>query len=216
MKATYTRTLKTLVATGLLVALVGCGTDKFGEDGEDGDAGKSPLAGQVDGKNPKVDGEGDNENGETGSDAADGETALGAIADGRYYLSSGSFEGSDAEGNKIDKQTLQIAGDYYWETSHRGAAQYEVTATGSAKLSMDNQVLAELNCAGSQDVYAFEVIASGSMRNFAQLEAGCPQESQLNASQQMSIRSLSPDTFEYTVVNQSEGVRIVETYIFRK
>lgn len=195
MKAGHKKSVMKIVATGVLLALVGCGSDK------DGGSSNAPAQQAPQLTEPKD---------------GDEKPKSGTIEDGKYYLSSGSYEGSDTAGNKIDPQTLQIAGDYYWEMKHQSDDRYEVTATGRAKLSSDNNILAEVNCAGSQDVYSFEMISSGSLRNFAQLEAGCPQAAKLTSSQQMSIRSLNANAFEYTVVTQNDGVRIVETFVFRK
>jgi hypothetical protein len=197
MKALSKISMKQLAVTGIMMAVIGCGSHDNG-----GDANKSAGQQTVPVSETKKD----------ESDALDS----GSVKDGKYYLSSGTFEGSDSYGNKIDKQTLQIAGDYFWRTKYQGEDQYEVIATGSAKLSSNNTVLAEVNCSGSQDVYAFDLVESGALRNFSQLESGCPQSAEFNASKQMSIRSLNGDAFEYTVVSQSEGVRITETYVFRK
>lgn len=138
------------------------------------------------------------------------------IVSGKYFMTAGTVEAFDDAGNKLDPQQLQITGDYFWIVEDLGEKKLEVTASGSAKISNSNAVLTEINCRGAQDVYVFDVTASGALRNFQITESGCPQSLQGSAAQQRSLAKLGNDAFGYTIVNQAEGVRMIETYTFKK
>jgi hypothetical protein len=138
------------------------------------------------------------------------------LGEGKYFISAGTVEAFDNAGNKIDPQTLQITGDYTWIVKSLGSEKYEVTATGSAKISSSNQVIAEVNCKGAQDVFAFTLLTSNALRELAIIESGCPQGIKAVGSQQMSINPVSDSTFVYTVASQEEGARVIESYTFRK
>ena len=139
-----------------------------------------------------------------------------SLVDGKYYLSAATLEASDAAGNSVPTQPLQVSGDYFWIAKHLDGTKYEMTMTGAAKISSSNELQVEINCKGAQDVYTFDWQESGALRNIHQTESGCPQGLQASDSQQMSIERLGPSGFAYTVVSNKDGTRLVETYTFKK
>ena len=76
--------------------------------------------------------------------------------------------------------------------------------------------MAELNCKGAQDVYVFDWTESGAIRNLRQTESGCPQGLEGVEARQMTVERLSATSFAYTFVNQNDGARIIESYVFKK
>jgi hypothetical protein len=87
------------------------------------------------------------------------------IDDGKYYLSAGVVEAFDNQGNKLDPQTLQISGDFYWDMSYLQEGRYQVIASGAVKVSTENEIIAEVNCRGARDVYIFELREGNMVRN---------------------------------------------------
>lgn len=143
------------------------------------------------------------------------DTPKGVVADGKFYLSAGSVEAFDNQGNKLDPQTLQITGDYTWSVEFLGENKYQITATGSTKINSQNQILAEVNCKGAQDIYVFELTESKAVRNLRTLESGCPGTFKPTASMQMTFEPLTEKSFIYNVTTQSDGLRIIESYTFK-
>lgn len=195
MKLALIRAFGAILITGF--ALAGCGKD----DDKGSDAPRNNNDGDV--KKP-------------GDEEKTPPVDTSHIADGKYYLSAGTVEGFDTEGDKVGPHALQVTGDYFWIIKHIEGQKYEVTATGSAKISNSNNVVADLNCKGAQDVYVFDWTESGALRNLRQTETGCPQGLQSASAQQMSVERLSNNSFTYTVVTQEDGNRVIETYTFKK
>lgn len=138
------------------------------------------------------------------------------IEDGKYYLSAGVVEAFDSQGNKLDPQTLQITGDYFWDMLYLKEGRYQITASGSTKISTENEILAEVNCVGARDVYIFELKEGNAIRNFRIQESGCPGNLKPVSSMQMSFEPLTSSSFIYTVTNTADGTRVVESFTFRK
>jgi len=120
-------------------------------------------------------------------------------------------------GQTLGEQSLQVVGEFTWTTKYNGNRMYEVTGTGTAKISMNNNVIDDINCAGARDIYSFELAENKDVRSVKAIETGCPQGTQLdNSARQMSIDPLSATAFILTVVEQSEGNRAVANYTFAK
>ncbi|MCA2960268.1 MAG: hypothetical protein IOD12_08445 [Silvanigrellales bacterium] len=190
----------TTLCLSSVVALNGCGSDSSSNK----DKAETPAPA------PAKSGSGDGSKKEAEAEA-------GRLSNGKYYLKAHSFEAFNNEGVKLDPQTSQVIGDYIWMLESTGGESYQLTMTGSVKLSNSNIVLAEFNCRGAQDVYTFEVTTSNALRNIKQVESGCPVGAKDFGSQQMQMEMAGKNSLVYTVASQTQdGVRVIETYTFSK
>ena len=138
------------------------------------------------------------------------------LAAGEYRLSSSSYEGPDGQGGQIARTTLQVTGDYLWDVATGENNSYTVTATGAADVSLNNTRIFAFNCRGARDVVSFEITTAKSIKNLRQIETGCPQGIQFSGTLQMSAESINKDSFEYTLVGQSNGERAIMSFTFSK
>lgn len=192
-----------VLALGLVgvFGLVSCGSDGGSDD-------DSPPA-------PKKETEGGT--GGTGGDPKkDAAAAQPRLSEGKYFLRAAMAEGFNNQGVKIDPQSVQVTGEYTWTVEALGGEAYQVTATGNAKFSLNNEILFEVNCTGAQDVYTFELTSSNTLRSLRPVELGCPQGLRPVSAQQVSIQIQGKNSFAYIVASQGEGGRSIETYTFSK
>ncbi len=140
----------------------------------------------------------------------------GTLSNGKYSLGSATIEYFGTDGSRLNTVTLQVTGQYFWSMAAQGEGKYELTATGNAKLLTNNQLVGEFICSGSRDVAHFELSDSNAVSNFRLTEAGCPQGISLQGATQLSIESLSANTFVFTIVEIADGYRAVATYTFNK
>ena len=193
--------LLALASLGLFAAaLSGCGSDK------QSDPAPAPAPAS---KGDKGTADGDGKKSQPAAGAA-------RLSPGKYFLSAGSVEAFDSQGNKVDPQTLQVTGEYTWTLEAIGGESYQLTETGAAKISNSNQVLAEFNCRGARNVYTFELTSANAVRGLKQLEAGCPVAASGVSARQFTLEPLGANAIQYVEAQQNAGVRAIVTLTFQK
>lgn len=137
------------------------------------------------------------------------------LSDGTYFLGAATVEGTNADGSRLDRQTLQVVGEYSWKTKQLGGNKYRLTATGTAKLLLNNQLVTEFICSGARDVTQFK-LASGRVTNMRVLESGCPAGFNVEGAQQMTVEKVDNDAFIFNFVETGDGARYFVTFTFNK
>jgi hypothetical protein len=157
-----------------------------------------------------------NKDGKSGGAQKDANAQAARLAEGKYFMSAGTVEYFDNTGVTLDPQPLQVTGDVNWTVEPQGGEVYQVTMTGSGKVTFQNNVILDIRCTGASDLYSFTLSATNDVRDLTPVQLGCPQGGNSTAARQLSIKPLGQKSFVYTIVEQAQGQRAVVSLTFKQ